>query len=461
MNWVVLLSLIPHFTGSLSVIGSSAIIYMVLSDRENKLLIPKHRLMLAMSVYDVSQSLAQAMSTLPFPKEYFDDSFYGALGNMITCKIQYFLVTLGLAVPMYNASLCLLYYLTIRHRWRQEHFATKIEPFLHTGACLIPLVAAIGPIAMDNVSPSYGYCAMSAAAPNESTFAFVLVITIPSLSFLICVYTMASISISVHLQWKKMVKYTYNARQVQRERSKKWKSIRQAMLYTAAFVLTFLFPCILILVNSNVFALLLLANIFYPLQGFWNFVLYIRPGVIRMKKAKPDKYLCEIILLVIFRSNIEKRLNNRSSIPSSRERKRVMWTGSEGNDNETSDRSKNPNSGQVKKATLTGNEENDNIISGDNPRYSVNSQSPLSIANSNHIERSSPLFNSRNYDLAVASCTNHTEGGSQVESGSDDESYRQHMARHRLSLVFATALDDISFNSLDSQQLAEDDIPED
>merc|ERR1719491_1836319 len=123
MNWEVLLSLIPHFTGSLSVLGSSAIIYMVLSDRENKLLIPKHRLMLAMSVYDVIQSLALAMSTLPFPKE-FDTYSYG---NMTTCKIQYFFVAVGLAVPMYNASLCLLYYLTIQHRWPSKHFGTKIE----------------------------------------------------------------------------------------------------------------------------------------------------------------------------------------------------------------------------------------------------------------------------------------------------------------------------------------------
>merc|ERR1719491_170438 len=457
MNWVVLLSLIPHFTGSLSVIGSSAIIYMVLSDREKKLLIPKHRLMLAMSVYDVIQSLALAMSTLPFPKEYSDVYSYGAIGNMTTCKIQYFFVTLGLAVPMYNASLCLFYYLTIRHRWRQKHFATKIEPFLHIGACLIPLVAAIGPVAMDNVSPTSRYCTVSTSSYSAVAFTCIsiYVAAIPALSFLICVYTMASISIFVHLQWKKMLKYTYNARQEQRQRSEKWKTIQQAMLYTAAFALTFLFPCIL--VTWNAFALEILSNMFYPLQGFWNFFLYIRPGVIKIKKIKPDKCFCEIIWLVIFRSNIEKRLNNRCGISSPRERKRGKKIGSEENYNETSDRSKNPHSEQVRKEMRTGNEENLNEISDDSPRLSVDSQLPLSIASNNYTQGCSPVFNHRNCNLDVsAACTNQTEDDPKVESGNDDESYGQCMGRRRSSLVFATALDDASFNSFDSQQSAED-----
>ena len=139
MASLVVISVIPHFTGTLSLIGSSAIIYMILSDREKKLNIPKHRLMLAISVYDVFQSFALAMSTLPYPKESIDDYPYGAIGNMTTCQIQYFFVTLGLAVPIYNAFLCLFYYLIINHRWRPEHFATKIEPFMHIAACLLQL----------------------------------------------------------------------------------------------------------------------------------------------------------------------------------------------------------------------------------------------------------------------------------------------------------------------------------
>jgi len=145
-------SWIPHFTGTLSFIGSSSIIYMILSDRENKLAKSKHRLMLSMCIFDVLSSSALATSTWAFPRE---SLFYGSIGNMTTCKIQYFFATLGLAVPMYNASLCLLYLFTIRYRLHQRHFATKFEPYLQAASILLPLTIAIVPVATDDISPDF------------------------------------------------------------------------------------------------------------------------------------------------------------------------------------------------------------------------------------------------------------------------------------------------------------------
>merc|ERR1740124_909632 len=143
--------------------------------------------MLAMSAFDVLSSAALATSTLPYPQESLS---YGSMGNMTTCKIQYFAVSLGLAVPMYNASLCLLYLSTIRYRLHQRHFATKIEPYLHTASILIPLTIATVPVTMDKDIIPYGpVCAIT----QFSIMTWPMCMS-PLLSFCVCLSSMVSIS---------------------------------------------------------------------------------------------------------------------------------------------------------------------------------------------------------------------------------------------------------------------------
>ena len=48
---------------------------------------------------------------------------------------------------------------------------------------------------------------------------------------------------------------------------------------------------------------------YYPLQGFWNFLLYIRPGVSAVKKENPDKSIFGVICEVVFHS--KERSNQR------------------------------------------------------------------------------------------------------------------------------------------------------
>lgn len=312
-QWIVV-SWIARFTGTLSIIGSSSVIYMIISDRVEKLAKPKHRLMLMLSVFDVSQSTAVASATWPFPRSY----IYGSMGNMTTCKIQYFFGTLGLTVPMYNASLCLLYLFTIKYRLQPTHFATKIEPYLHTASVLIPLILAIGPVVMNDViiPISTPICSIS----KKSPFAWIF-ITVPSLSFLICLYSMVSICRYVNAQSRKMKQYTYGTSQTQRREIERRKTIQQAIYYTAAFFITFLFIGMRTLF-IYAYPLEILKNIFYPLQGFWNFLLYIRPAVTKMKEDEKDAYLCVVIWRVIFHppkkeENIrQKRRNIRNKMPT-------------------------------------------------------------------------------------------------------------------------------------------------
>ena len=63
-----LLSIIPHVTGSLSILGSAFIIYDVASDRK-KWSSTYHRLLFAMGIYDFLSSFASSLSTIPMPED--------------------------------------------------------------------------------------------------------------------------------------------------------------------------------------------------------------------------------------------------------------------------------------------------------------------------------------------------------------------------------------------------------
>lgn len=54
---------IPRVTGSISIISSGTLIYMMVADREWKLTKPNHRILLMMSVFDTIVSAAQVMSS--------------------------------------------------------------------------------------------------------------------------------------------------------------------------------------------------------------------------------------------------------------------------------------------------------------------------------------------------------------------------------------------------------------
>merc|ERR1712150_39881 len=98
----------------------------------------------------------------------------------------------------------------------------------------------------------------------------------------------------------------------------------QALLYSLAFFLTFSFPIINALLYAptkekedterHVAALLILRSIFYPLQGFFNFIFYIRPGVNHIREIDPNKSLIAAMKQAILRA--ESGSSNPRQVPS-------------------------------------------------------------------------------------------------------------------------------------------------
>jgi hypothetical protein len=119
------LALVPKFTASLSIIGSTYIIVDVLckwfnnkkrrrheqimtrgnnsqSTRTTNML-TYHRLLIGLSISDLIMSIGLFTSTWPMPLD--TPHVYGAINNTQTCALIGFMETIGVAAVMYNTSL--------------------------------------------------------------------------------------------------------------------------------------------------------------------------------------------------------------------------------------------------------------------------------------------------------------------------------------------------------------------
>ena len=139
-NWTyvqaVILAILPKISSIFSLFGSTWIVIEVLThDGElPKRHHPYHRLLFAMSVYDILESIWNFTSTWPMPAS--DDELntgaaLWAVGNTYTCSMQGFFLTLSVAVPLYNALLGVYYMLVIKFQFTQSTLSNKVEPTMH------------------------------------------------------------------------------------------------------------------------------------------------------------------------------------------------------------------------------------------------------------------------------------------------------------------------------------------
>jgi hypothetical protein len=123
------IAIVPKFTGTISVLSSSVMVYMILRS-DIKLGTPFRRLIFAMCIIDIIQSGLAILSTWPSPHD--TPGIWGALGNRTSCSITGFLFTyVSNVAQLYMCSLCVHYLYFVQYNIRQGTFRRKIEPFLH------------------------------------------------------------------------------------------------------------------------------------------------------------------------------------------------------------------------------------------------------------------------------------------------------------------------------------------
>jgi hypothetical protein len=101
----VAITLVPAFSGTLLIIGSSCIIWMLLAEKRKKLKSVKYRFLFALCLCDVVNSLWFAFFSLPIPKD--TPGVWGAMGNYASCNAQGFFLQFGIIGSFYNGALSL------------------------------------------------------------------------------------------------------------------------------------------------------------------------------------------------------------------------------------------------------------------------------------------------------------------------------------------------------------------
>jgi len=147
------LSIIPHVTGGLSVLGSAFIIYDVASDRK-KWSSTYHRLLFGMGILDFVSSFATSLSTVPMPQESGEYSY----GNVATCTLQGFFVHFNIASPLYNLMLSIYFLLSVSFNWKKADIKAKAELWLHGIPFTWAFVTALVIVVQDGFNDSSLWC---------------------------------------------------------------------------------------------------------------------------------------------------------------------------------------------------------------------------------------------------------------------------------------------------------------
>lgn len=310
-----------------------------------KLLRVKNRIIVAMSTFDVLNSMALGLSIIPTPR--YATSCSIGMGNRTTCTIQGFFFNLGFAVPSYNAMLCIYFVLMVRYRVSEATIARQIEPFMHTFAVGIPLITGIVAVIQGlffsetsycwtgDICQSLGNCpdgniygkgmwmvyiAMSLYVIVWATIAVCMIGTYlavqkpskamarrNSLSNTVCAVDSTTRPTGVRMRWlRSTARGLGGSRSPDRGRD----IAKQAYLYVAACGATYIWAWvsmvyIFIVGDPDELPIICryLVSIFLPLQGFLNFFAFTRPKVVTIQRANRNISFGAALKKVIFASD--------------------------------------------------------------------------------------------------------------------------------------------------------------
>mmetsp|Transcript_14069 Transcript_14069/g.26441 ORF Transcript_14069/g.26441 Transcript_14069/m.26441 type:complete len:535 (+) Transcript_14069:163-1767(+) len=350
-------ALVPRFTGGLSAISSTLIIYVILRS-ETRLSSIYHRIMFGMSLADICGSIAMALTSLPMPsympkEEIFGYKWTGArLGNTFTCDAQGFFVFFGMGCMFnYNAMLCVYYACAIAFTMRERNIKKYVEPILHGIPLLAGLSFSLPPLFYDMYNPSvsaYAWCG-PVPYPNECssipgfecirghghmlmTFQIVIAVVI------LYVFVIIFISLGMVL-WKviqtdriiEQISKLYDnrgqkdmAKVLEKHRNTK-AAVIQAFSYITAFLLGVLPPLLLSVgavdtsgsnpsevKKTDIFEKITL--VFLPLQGFFNFIIFVSHKVYNYRRVRRDVSIGRVIALLFCTSTHDPCFISRISI---------------------------------------------------------------------------------------------------------------------------------------------------
>lgn len=313
-------------SASLSALGSSFIVYATSLRQIRGHANTRDRILCLLSLIDVLNSVAYGVGPLATPKGAVD--MIGAVGTTATCDTQGFFVQLGIsAIPLYNAMLSVYFLLIVGYQMQVRRIVEIVLHLVPLGYGLVTssLGAALQMYnANGNVCWLEGYpynCAFWGSidctrGQKYKTYDYVYSFAaIPlSAAFLIVFVAMGLLSVKSYRTRREFTDRfgadSLNSNQV----ATVWT---QASLYVLSFLSSYLF-IVLIWLEKLKFIKLgqswtgkFVFHSFYrfllPLQGWWNFFVFIRPSWGRIRKAKPDVNIFAALREAMRRESIEYR----------------------------------------------------------------------------------------------------------------------------------------------------------
>ena len=299
---------ISLLSGSVSLLASLTIIFIIWRDRQKKLKVVYHRILFAMSIVDAVASSNFAWSFLAVPR----GMFWGAQGNTASCEASGFLHTLFVSQGLYSCGLAVYYLMIVRYGKSQEFVSRFIEPYVHTLSLCIPMGVTLWALLSEVMNPLLflgGWCFMApyphwcskdgtdtgTVACSRGSMAKVIsnvmliVVMVPPIIGIVS----AMIMIMCHVRGRLAAVVRYRTRPRLNDTAR--QTVFQSLLYIGASLIPFILLTVhevLTYVKNDQqitrFVVSLLVKLIVPLQGLFNLIIYVRPRYIALRQRRGD-----------------------------------------------------------------------------------------------------------------------------------------------------------------------------
>lgn len=308
----IVIAIVTPITSGVSLLFASIALTKIFQSNR-RLMTPPSRMLGVMCVAIIISSIASVFSTVPIPKE--TEGVWMALGTTKTCELQGFFFILGSCmIPMYSGSLCMYYMCVVNYNMSDERFGKRLEPSMHISIILWSIFAATSSLATGSINDAISICWIAPlpgdCVANEDIECFrgedayfwrTVGIFVPGLlSLLIIIISLLAIFKKVTTQELSGERFRFSPSTtiVERSTTPRPTSLRhraikiQMACYLGGGCLVFLATGIFrqreMLQQPVPFALILVAKISYPLQGFVNIAIFIRPSAAQIHRMKPS-----------------------------------------------------------------------------------------------------------------------------------------------------------------------------
>jgi len=345
-------ALVPRFTGSLSAISSTLIIYVILRS-ETRLSSIYHRIMFGMSLADICGSIAMALTSLPMPSYMPKEEIFGykwagtRLGNTYTCNAQGFFSTFGTTSMLsYNTMLCIYYACAIAFVLQEKHIKKYVEPIIHGLPILLGLSFSVPPLFYEMYNPgisAFSWCGsvvypiecydnrridcirgtrrMTELGARTVSVAMCCVFSIALLALCMVIFKVIQ-NDWIILKLPSENNYNHIDKILDVHRNTK-AALIQAFSYIVAMLLVLLPPILLFsgaierTTASQVETAIILekiALVLFPLQGFFNVIIFVSFKVYNYRRVRRDVGICHVLGLLFFTSAHDPCFISRISI---------------------------------------------------------------------------------------------------------------------------------------------------